>query len=153
MKAGVNSNNTSCDINVCKLVKSMGDIASSLPAIQCFSAFDYTARFGEGAKLRSPNMLRHQRTIILLYSWPENMIVLSEKIVCKAYGKPQMSSVNKSRYAIFRQKYAATNASEPLAKIKTADSSALPPCRKELIQKLKHCNYLCCLHEETCILE
>ncbi len=53
-----------------------------------------------------------------------------------------MTSVNDARYAIFRQKYAPINATEALAKIKTADSSALPPCRNELIQKLQCCNYV-----------
>ncbi len=46
------------------------------------------------------------------------MIVSSEKIACKAYGKPQMTSVNDARYAIFRQKYAPTNAPKHLLRLK-----------------------------------
>ncbi len=134
MEAGVNSNNNHPYINVCKLVENIGDIASSLPAIHCFSGCDYTAAFWRKGKVKFYKQAETSQEEQSLYrtlgqgpNISEDMIVSSEKIVCKAYGKPQMTSVNDARYAIFRQKYVPTNATEPLAKIKqqTQGSSLL----------------------------
>ena len=52
------------------------------------------------------------------------------------------SSVNEARYEVFKSKYAPSSIQSPLAKIKGADASMMPPCQQVLLQKVKRSNYV-----------
>lgn len=65
-----------------------------------------------------------------------------EKFVCDIYSKAHLSSFGDARYSSFKEKYAPAKGSDPLAKIKGADASTLPPSRAVLVQKVKRTNYV-----------
>ena len=52
-------------------------------------------------------------------------VKLGTMFVCDMYSKPKVFTLAKAHYALFRQKYVPTKQSDPLAKLKGADSSTL----------------------------
>lgn len=65
-----------------------------------------------------------------------------QKFVCDMYGKAKISKVSDARYATFREKYAPKRISEPLKKLKSADSTQFPPSYPALQEKVKRTNYV-----------
>ena len=78
-----------------------------------------------------------------------------ESFVCALYGKPGLSQVIDSRYmyAIFRTKYDPTDPASPLAKLKGADPSLLPPAKTELQQMILRMNLVASIwkHADTSV--
>ena len=68
---------------------------------------------------------------------------------CRWECMASLSSVNDSRYAIFMAKYALTDQTNPLAKLKGVDSSLLPPSKAVLYQKILKIK-LSCINMEAC---
>ena len=149
MDTGANADNTRHYIDVTKLYKALPSMAEVLPAIHAFTGCDYTAAFMRKGKVKPYEKVEAQevyrdfffkfgQNIIL----PEGVVEEAERFVCMLYGKPKLSKLSEARYALFRMKYAPTKYSDPLEKIKGADSSTLPPSPPVLIEKLKHTNYV-----------
>lgn len=65
-----------------------------------------------------------------------------ERFVCPMYGKPNQMKVDDARYAAFSDKYAPKDDEHPLAKIKGADASLLPPSKSFLHQKILRTNFV-----------
>ena len=129
MDAGVDGNNTRRYVDVTGLSKELGpDLCSALPGIPSFTGCDYTA-----AVLRK-GKVRPLKYIALFAELGDSPTVTNisgfEAFVCDLYGKTKTNSISTVRFAILRDKYAPTNTTSPLDKLKDADSSVLPPCRE-----------------------
>ena len=153
MDAGVDGNNTRHYVNVSGLSKELGrDLCSPLPRIHSFIGCDYTVAFLWKGKVR-PRKLMEKSYIVLFANLGESPTVTNisgfEAFVCELYRKPKTNSTSAVRFAIFRDKYAPTNAASPLDKLPDADSSALPPSHPVLVEKVRRSNYVSYLWKKT----
>ena len=66
-----------------------------------------------------------------------------EKFVCVIYGMKKITSINDARAQIFFDKYKQKKKDgERLSFVKKLDGSALPPCAKVLMQKMKRTHFV-----------
>ena len=146
MDVGVDGNNTKRYVNVTSLSKELGpDLCSALPGIHSCTECDYTAAFLRKGKLR-PLKLMEKSYIALFAELGDSPTVTNisgfEAFICDLYGKPKTNSISAVRFAIFRDKYAPTNTTSPLDKLRGADSSLLPPSHPVLVEKVRRTNYV-----------
>ena len=122
-------------------------MCKALPGLHAFTGCDYTAALMRKGKVCMLAMVEKSKKFQEAFGQlGESRRVSSvtmttlETSVCHIYGKPGILSVNKARYELFQQHYAPKRRSKPLAKIKGADSSQLPPCYSVLVQKVRRAN-------------
>ena len=145
---GLSSNNTRRYIDVSRLAAELGEVyCAALPAFHAFTGCDYTAAFMRKGKVCPLEIIEKERNFMEMFSKlgdheviPENVSEKAEAFVCTLYGKPCLTSINDARFAIFQQVCAPKRKDAPLEKIKTTDSSLLPPCKAALTEKLKRVN-------------
>ena len=140
MDTGCDNNNTRKYIDVLKLSLEIGPMCEPLPAIHAFSGCDYTAHFMWKMKVKMYKKVEPSEVYQDLFSvfgeHPEvtdDLLEGTETFLCNVHGKPRLSYLNDIRYALFREKIAPAKLSHPLAKLKGADSSTLPPSTSVLL--------------------
>ena len=150
MDAGMDSSNTRRFIDMTSLATLLGkSLCSALPGLHSFMGSDYTSAFLRKGKV-CPLQLMEKSTLFVnaFTALGESPFLTScyqdilEAFVCTLYGKHNMQRTADIRYALFRIKYAPTSQDTPLARIKGADASVLPPCGPVLQQKIKRANYV-----------
>jgi hypothetical protein len=149
MDTGLDSDNTRKYIDVTKLSLKIGSMCEMLPAVHAFSGCDYTSAFMRKTKVKIYDKVESSKDYQSVFAeFGEHSEVTNELMdgtelfVCDMYGKPKLSTLGAARYALFRQKYAPTKQSDPLSKLKGAESSTLPPSQSVLLQKVKRTNYV-----------
>lgn len=71
-----------------------------------------------------------------------------EKFTCEIYGYEHADKINEVRYKMFLKQNKPTQIN-PFDKIKNTDPSILPPCQNVLINKIKRCNFVCKIWNNT----
>ena len=150
MDTGCDKNNSRTFINVSALAADLGpDICRAPVGYHAFTGCDFTASFMGKGKVRPYQIMRKHPDILRAFGMfgeeamvPEAIITAIETFVCYMYGQPKLSSVNKAREAIFKQKNAPQNNKSPFAKIKKFDACSLPLCKDALSEKIKRTNYV-----------
>ena len=150
MDTGLNSDNTRKYIDVTTLGKTIGGpMCEVLPAVHAFSGCDYTCSFMRKGKVKFYTKVESSGYYQQLFAKlgesqevSEGILDGMEKFMCEMYNKAKVSNLGEARYAIFSEKYAPKRGSDPLAKIKGADASTLPPSRPVLAQKLNRTNFV-----------
>ena len=148
MDVGNSGTNSRRFINIKDLRIYLGaEVCRALPGLHAFTGCDYTAAFSRKGKIRPFEIaLKSNRYLDAFGNLGESHEISDktsadmESFVCSLYGKPSLASVNDTRYSIFRTKYAPSTATHPLAKLKGADPSLLPPSKPVLHQKLLRSN-------------
>ena len=120
-----------------------------LPAIHAFSGCDYTACFMWKTEVKMYKKVESDEAYQQVFSKfgdcaevTDDLLEETEKFFCDMYGKPRLSKLGDVRYALFQEKYAPTKMSNPLTKLKGANSSPLPPTTSVFLQKVKHTNFV-----------
>ena len=149
MDTGYDHNNTRKYIDLNSLSMALGPMCDALPGVHAFSGSDYTCAFmgkGKVAIYRKIESSVEYRSLFAGIGQSQEVTDKTlepfERFVCDLYNKPNMHSLAEARCAIFSQKFAPTKESEPLAKVKGADSSTLPPSKSVLAEKVKRTNYV-----------
>ncbi|MCG7875152.1 MAG: hypothetical protein N0C90_02335 [Candidatus Thiodiazotropha endolucinida] len=150
MDVGHDKNNTRRYVDVTKLCGELGRrLCRSLPALHAFTGCDYTAAFLRKGKTRpmdiaekSDQFLQALDKLGASADVDETKEDVLERFVCHLYGKANHTKVDDARYAVFRDKYAPKDDEHPLAKIKGADASLLPPSKPVLHQKILRTNFV-----------
>jgi len=73
---------------------------------------------------------------------PPTVLKEVEIFVCSTHGKRNLRSINDVRVALFPRSNAPCRTANPLQKIRFNDLSLLPPCKAELLEKIKRTNYV-----------
>lgn len=96
-----------------------------LHAVHAFSGCDYTSAFMRKGKVmfyeKVESCIEYQSLFAELGEHlhvTDGLIDKMERFVCDMYNKPKIAKLTEARYALFRQKYAPTKGSDPLAKVK-----------------------------------
>ncbi len=150
MDAGLSSNNTRRTISINGLVDMLPqETIRALPAIHAFTGCDYTAAFMNKGKLRPLVLIMKNDDFRSAFAELGTSAEVStevtatcDKFVCHLYGKPLLDNVDQARYRIFQQTYVPKSLDAPLAMIKGANASVLPPCSMVLKNKIKLTNYV-----------
>ena len=148
MDVGHDRNNTRRYVDVTKLCGELGrKLCSALPALHAFTGCDYTAAFLRKGKTRPMDIVEKSDQFLNAFDQLGCTVDIDastegavEAFVCSMYGKPNLNKINDARYAVFRDRYAPKDEEHPLAKIKGADASLLPPSKPVLHQKLLRTN-------------
>ena len=68
----------------------------------------------------------------------EEVIKEIERFLCKVYGKKKVVSINEVRLQVFASKYKQKkNGTKSIADVKSMDGSAMPPCYRVMLEKIK----------------
>lgn len=142
LEVGVLSNNSLRFIDINGLHSAIGEtFCKALPAYHAFTGCDYTASFSRKGKVMPLKILekdlraQHTFAAIGIMNMDENAYQVFEQFVCRMYGQKGVSSVDDARTNIFFSKYRSTKNRPSFAK--KLDGSAMPPCRRVLIEKVK----------------
>jgi len=150
MDTGSSAINTRRYIDVTTLGAMLGpSVCSALPALHAFTGCDYTAAFMRKGKVRLFEVMQKSTDFATAFgnigkSRRVQQAVISkvERFVSTLYGKPSMSNVDETPLALFRQWNSPSTRGNPLHKLKRSDPALLPPCKTELVQKIKRTNYV-----------
>ena len=123
------------------------DLCSVLPALHCFTGCDTVSAFVQRGKVTPLKALQKYSDFIEVFECLEKDEQCSDTLlddhvefVCRMYGKPSYTSVNKLRYDSFAQKYQGTSG-QVLSAFDCIDLNLLPPCRASLEMHSKRANY------------
>ena len=147
LEVGVESKNNLRYINVNEIYENLGPLlASALLAFHAFFGCDYLAAFSRKGKVRPYNLLKtdgpaQEAFASLSEGLPEvNEEVIDEikRFLCKVYGKKKVTSINEVRLQVFASKYKQKkNGTKSITDVKSMDGSAMPPCYRVLLEKIK----------------
>lgn len=84
-------------------------------------------------------------TCLHLEIWVKQIL---EKFTCDIYGYQNSNNINEVSYQTFLKQNKPTQ-TNPFGQIKNTDPSFLPPCQKVLLNKIKRCNFVCKLWNNT----
>ncbi len=153
MDAGLSGNNTRRYINITQMLSKMEPVeVDALPGLHAFTGSDFTASFMNKGKQKPLDIMRKdvRYTEAFSHMGEDNIldgeyIPTIESFVCALYGLPKMTKVDDVRYQLFKRHYAPKDDNDPMAKIKGANPSSMPPCFKVLTNKMKRANYVAAL--------
>ncbi|MES9950704.1 MAG: hypothetical protein ABW118_17235 [Candidatus Thiodiazotropha sp.] len=146
-------------INVKQIIEVKGsDLCSILPALHCFTGCDTVSSFVRRGKITPLKALQKYPDFIQVFEClgkdansSDTLIDDLERFVCRMYGKPGYSSVNKLRYDSFSKSYQGKSG-QVLSAFDGIDLSLLPPCRASLemhVQRANHQAFVWChAHEQ-----
>ena len=150
LEVGLMSKNTLRYINVNELHTALGEpLCNSVLAYHSFTGCDYSASFSRKGKIKPFKILEKMPDVQEAFSQlaategvSDDTITKIEKFVSLMYGKKNVTSVNDARTNIFFDKYKPKKEGDPISCVKSLDGSAMPPCARVLLQKLKRTNYI-----------
>ena len=146
-------------LNIKQIIEVKGsDLCSVLPALHCFTGCDTVSSFVRRGKITPLKALQKYSDFIQVFEClgteeicSETLLDDLEEFVCRMYGQPSYTSVNKLRYDSFSQKYQGTSG-QVLSAFDGIDLSLLPPCRASLEMHAQRANYQtfiwCHAHEQ-----
>jgi len=145
IEAGLLTNNTQRYISINQMHAALGEtLCNSLPAYHAFTGCDYTSSFNRKGKIRPLKLLQKNHDAQAAFSQlgretevSEDTVVNIEKFVCEMYSKKKISSVDEVRLQIFLDKYKPKKGEQRFSCVNKFDGSALPPCSRVLLQKIK----------------
>lgn len=117
----------------------------SLPAFHVYTGCDCTADFYNKGKARPFKIFsKNKKFQIVFASLTDDADLLLEQkmeavqeFTCLMYGVTNCINVNDARYRLFQKDYASVKSDDNfLIKIKSFDSTLIPPCWKSLKQKV-----------------
>lgn len=131
------------------------ELCKALPGFHAFTGCDYTAAFARKGKVKPLNILKKKNEYVMGFAKlgendePSTEVKkLLEKFTCEVYGYGQLDKINDVRYKIFVKQNKPSRAGL-FENIKNSDPSLLPPCHKVVLNKIKRCNYICKLWNNT----
>ena len=78
------------------------------------------------------------------------MVEIVEKLVCRMYGHTIQNDVDSVRFLIFDDKSKPTKNKAPLESIKSIDPARFSPCKRVLLQHMRHAWFIARLYKTAC---
>ena len=130
-------------INITNISEKMGKpLCDAILGLHAFTGCDSTSCFAGKGKIKALTMLHKDSKLVDLFAKfgtseciTDSDIAELEAFVCKLYGKPSYTKVDKVRYDTVRQRF-KSGSSTPLTNTDGIDLSQMPPCRKVLLLQL-----------------
>ena len=149
LEVGTASKNTIRYINLNSIFANIGaSVCAALPGFHAFTGCDYTASFSRKGKVRPLKLLmsdlkaqKASKAISAEGPITQETITAINKFTCKMYGNKKISDVDELRFDVFARKY-NLKIDKNLAAVKKLEASALPPCKKVLLQKIKRTHFI-----------
>ena len=158
MDAGLTGKNMRRFIKIHELLQNIApETIDALPGLHALTGSDYTAAFMNKGKVRPFKLMCKSPTYAkILAKLGEEPAVTEqlqrdiEQFVCALYGYPDQTNVNTVRHVMFQEKYAPKEGDDPLNKIKGLNPSAMPPCQRSLLNKIKRANFVASMWKKAC---
>lgn len=158
MDAGLTGKNTRRYISIHQLLEHIKpETVDALPGLHALTGSDYTAAFMDKGKVKPFKLMckstHHAESLAQLgeeNAVSDELMRGIESFVCALYGYPDLSDINTVRHLMFQAKCAPKDNQDPLNKIKALNPSAMPPCSRVLVNKVKRANFVAAMWKKAC---
>lgn len=119
-----------------------------IPAFRTYIGCEYTASIVRKGKKRPFAILWKDEGFLQAFSGlatgPVDDVIckVTEDYACTLYGARNMVPSNKNRFRVFEKTFGPESESRPRQRLKILDTSAVPPCKAVLKQRVLRTNFV-----------